>query len=792
MPTSRLRAAAAATACTALLLCSAATLPATAEDTTSFKRVSTTPAYLNAGGEAAKAVAEISTVSPDGNTLFYTDAGGKAVGKFDITDPSNPKPLGKLDVGGEPTSVYAIDGYVLVVVDSSQSYKNPTGHVSVLNADTFEEVRRIELGGQPDSIDIRDDLAVIAIENERDEDAKNDRGDGKKGDLPQAPAGELAFIHLEGAPSQWTKTATSLVDLPGLTEASDPEPEYVKFSPDGSKIAVTLQENNAVVIVDAATEKVLSSWSTGEATVEGIDTEKDGQINLNGSITAPREPDSIGWVDDAHVATANEGDWKGGSRGWTIFEAESGNITWDAGNSFEYQAIRNGHWLDKRAGKKGTEPEGLAIETYDGVRYAFVGSERANFVAVYDVTDPANPAYLQMLPTTNGPEGILPIPGRNLLAVSSEEDEPGTPMRATVALYELSPGEALYPQITSDDVDGKPIPWLALGALAASDEAGQLYTIPDDALLPNRILTVDATSAPARITSAIDVTLDGKPTEFDVEGLYAVPCKQGFWLGVEGNGKDGEEGTANQLVQTSQDGKVLRTVPLPQEVTEHLGKWGIEGVTGNPEGTKLYVALQRDKDKSKPTRILEYDIASGEFRTFMYELENTDVKGDWLGLSEITFVSSDEQGVRLGLIERDKGTGPDAKIKHITEVTIAPDAKDGDTLSKKLVYDVLPDLQATHGWTQEKLEGLTIDADGNAFVVTDNDGLDDINGETVFLNLGTIFGDVTRPNQCSPSDDGGTDAGGTDDGVPNGQESTESGSKPDPVKPRPGLPRTGC
>ena len=462
---------------------------------------------------------------------------------------------------------------------------------------------------------------------------------------------------------------------------------------------------------------------------------------------------------------------------------------WDAGNSFEHLAIRNGHWLDKRASKKGTEPEGLAVATYNGVRYAFVGSERANFVTVYDVTDAANPKYLQMLPTTNGPEGILPIPGRNLLAVSSEVDEPNTPLRATVALYELGSGKALYPQITSDDVDGKPIPWLALGALAASDEAGQLYTIPDNALRPNRILTVDATGAPARITSAIDVTLDGKPTEFDVEGLYAEPCGKGFWLGVEGNGKDGEERTDNHLVHTDAIGSVLNTIPLPAEVNEHLGKWGIEGITGDPEGKKLYVALQRDKDKTKPTRILEYDIASGEFRTFMYELENTDVKGDWLGLSEITFVSSDEQGVRLGLIERDKGTGPDAKVKHITEVTIAKDAQDGDTLSKKLVYDVLPDLQATHGWTQEKLEGMTIDAAGDVFVVTDNDGLDDINGETVFLNLGKIFGDVGRPDQCSPADDGEGEDTGDDQGEGSG-DSDDNGTD-DGARPAPGLPKTG-
>lgn len=37
---------------------------------------------------------------------------------------------------------------------------------------------------------------------------------------------------------------------------------------------------------------------------------------------------------------------------------------------------------------------------------------------------------------------------------------------------------------------------------------------------------------------------------------------------------------------------------------------------------------------------------------------------------------------------------------------------------------------------QEKVEGFAIAGNGNLYVVTDNDGLDDANGETVFLDLG--------------------------------------------------------
>jgi hypothetical protein len=58
-------------------------------------------------------------------------------------------------------------------------------------------------------------------------------------------------------------------------------------------------------------------------------------------------------------------------------------------------------------------------------------------------------------------------------------------------------------------------------------------------------------------------------------------------------------------------------------------------------------------------------------------------------------------------------------------------------LKKKLARDLLPALRAPKGWVQEKLEGLTVGADGNVYAVTDNDGLKDATGETQFLRLGS-------------------------------------------------------
>ena len=57
-------------------------------------------------------------------------------------------------------------------------------------------------------------------------------------------------------------------------------------------------------------------------------------------------------------------------------------------------------------------------------------------------------------------------------------------------------------------------------------------------------------------------------------------------------------------------------------------------------------------------------------------------------------------------------------------------------VEKALALDLLPILAAGKGYTPDKVEGFAIDAAGAAFVVTDNDGVDDSSGETWFLNLG--------------------------------------------------------
>lgn len=66
-----------------------------------YHRTATYPVYLNKPAEdpvEAETVAEISTVTPDGNTVIYTDAAAKRIGFLDLRDPAQPVGLGTVSL----------------------------------------------------------------------------------------------------------------------------------------------------------------------------------------------------------------------------------------------------------------------------------------------------------------------------------------------------------------------------------------------------------------------------------------------------------------------------------------------------------------------------------------------------------------------------------------------------------------------------------------------------------------------------------------------------------------------
>ena len=682
--------------------------------------------------KATPTSSEIIASSEDGNTLVYSDSPLKAIGFIDITDAKAPKAGGIVPFDGEPTSVTIAAGKALVAVNTRESFTKPSGILAQVDIATKKVEATCDLGGQPDSIALNRDktLAAIAIENERDEEVND-------GDLPQMPAGDLVLLPLKDGVVDCGSirhvALTGLADIAG----DDPEPEFVSFN-SLDEVALTLQENNHIVIVDGRTGAVKTHFSAGTVSLEGIDTRKDGALTFTGEMKdVAREPDAVKWLDDNRLVVANEGDWKGGARGFTIFDKQ-GKVLYESGASFEREVAKIGHYPDKR-NKKGIEPEGLEAAKFGDDNLFFVLAERASVVGVYKDTG-AEPELLQLLPSGIGPEGAVAIPGRNLLVTANETDlvEDGG-ARSHVMIYERAEGEAAYPQIVSTEKDGELIGFGALSGLAPVEgQPGMLYAVNDSfyAAQPT-IFTIDATAKPAKIVDALRITRNGAPAQkLDSEGLTA-DGKGGFWLANEG---DADKLVPHAVLHVNGKGEIDKEVAIPAELRAHEKRFGFEGITRVGEGDDevLWMAMQREwgDDEKGFVKLVSYKPSSKEWGAVRYPLDTT-AEG-WVGLSEIA-----AHGDHAYIIERDNLIGKAAKLKKLYRVALAdlrPASLGGElpVVRKEEVRDLIPDLKAGNGYVVDKVEGFAIDAAGNGFVVTDNDGVDDSSGETLFFGIGPL------------------------------------------------------
>ena len=82
--------------------------------------------------------------------------------------------------------------------------------------------------------------------------------------------------------------------------------------------------------------------------------------------------------------------------------------------------------------------------------------------------------------------------------------------------------------------------------------------------------------------------------------------------------------------------------------------------------------------------------------------------------------------------------GPDAVIKRIYKIDLGKHSP-GDTVTKTLFQDLYPVLAEEGGLIVEKIEGLAVDSSGEVWIVNDNDGVDDNNGETLLLNVRSSY-----------------------------------------------------
>jgi 2',3'-cyclic-nucleotide 2'-phosphodiesterase / 3'-nucleotidase / 5'-nucleotidase len=214
----------------------------------------------NAGG------AEIVAHDPDKQRLFVVNAQAAAVDVLSIKNPALPTLVTSLvftAFGGVANSVAVHDGIIAVAVEAVP--KTAPGRVVLLNS-KFKTLAVLEVGAQPDMITFSKNGRWLLTANEGEPDSY-----GLTNSVD--PEGTISIIDLKDGADDVEQTDVRTVDFrkfeppyvldpsirifgPGSTVAQDLEPEYIAISDDAKTAWVTLQENNALAIIDLKSAKV--------------------------------------------------------------------------------------------------------------------------------------------------------------------------------------------------------------------------------------------------------------------------------------------------------------------------------------------------------------------------------------------------------------------------------------------------------------------------------------------------------------------------------------------------------
>lgn len=288
-------------------------------------RTSTTsqPIQLAELGRFYGSGAEISAFDPLTRRLFVTDGGAGIVQVVDLADPTNPQLITTLPYAA--TSVAVSRGLLAIAVPNA----DPTQPGSVILVDTLlsQQPIVVKVGVLPDMLTFTPNGGHLLVANE------GERANGVD------PEGSVSVIRLTVAEknlkakvrtagfSQFNNQGPALLASgvrlfpDAASVAQDLEPEYIAVSPDGRYAWITLQENNAVALLNITRAKIvkilplgLKDWSNGPT----LDTsDRDGAsggkaiLMRNQPVYGMYMPDAItSFAADGmtYFITANEGD----------------------------------------------------------------------------------------------------------------------------------------------------------------------------------------------------------------------------------------------------------------------------------------------------------------------------------------------------------------------------------------------------------------------------------------------------------------------------------------------------
>jgi len=255
--------------------------------------------------------------------LFSINSGANTVDVIDLHNPSSPTLLFSIDMspyGGGANSVDVYNGLVAVAVQNDD--KQLPGKVVVFN-NNGEYLSDVEVGALPDMLTFTHNGKYILVANEGEPNS----------DYTVDPEGSVSIIevkhngrHLKVTNVDFRKYNGYEDHLrrkgirifgPNASASQDFEPEYIAISDDDKKAYVTLQENNAIIIIDIKHKKIESleplGYKNHNLSWNGLDaSDKDDAINItNWPVYGMYQPDGIAYFKvggKGYLVTANEGD----------------------------------------------------------------------------------------------------------------------------------------------------------------------------------------------------------------------------------------------------------------------------------------------------------------------------------------------------------------------------------------------------------------------------------------------------------------------------------------------------
>lgn len=296
---------------------------------------------------------------------YVTNAASDRIDVLDLSDPFAPVKVDEIDLStlpgyGEVNSVAASDGIVAVAVQNADG--GEAGLVALYDGEGTL-IKALAVGVLPDQITFSPDGKLLLVANEGE--PYLDEGTGETVNAPGSvtiidmsggAAGAtvrntIGFGALDGFEDQLSDLGIKIFggnsDLEAPTASQDIEPEYVAVSPDGTKAYVTLQEVNAIAVIDltdTGADKPVSILPAGYvdfslAGNEADFSDRDGGGNAksisvgNAPVKGLLQPDAIASfeIDGAtYFITANEGDTRivqNGSDGLNEARASSFGVT---------------------------------------------------------------------------------------------------------------------------------------------------------------------------------------------------------------------------------------------------------------------------------------------------------------------------------------------------------------------------------------------------------------------------------------------------------------------------------